>query len=117
MIRNPTILKSGGDKNEYQVEIVNGTPTVDFEVILGNVTYTTAQTIIVPSGTWCRINCYGSSMNGKVLFNENTPSTISPSSANNYVVAYDFAVFRDCEIRIQKPTSTNRRYGVIITTS
>ena len=117
MIFNPTTFKSGGEKGEYQVEIVNGAPTTDFEVILGDATYTAAQTIIVPSGTWCKINCYGSSVNGKVLFNENTPSTISPSSANSYAVAYDFAVFRDCKICIQKPTSSNHRYGVIITTS
>lgn len=117
MIVNPTTFKSGGEKNEYQVEIVNGTPTADFEVILGDATYTAAQTIIVPSGTWCKINCYGSSVNGRVLFNENTPSTISPSSANSYVVAYDFAVFRDCKIRIQKPVTANKRYGVVITTS
>ena len=49
MIVNPTTFKSGGEKNEYQVEL-SGSKT---NVKINGTTYTSAQTITVPAGTWC----------------------------------------------------------------
>ena len=113
MIRNPTILKSGGDKNEYQVELSGA----NINVIINGTTYTSAQTITVPAGTWCDAKYLRTNnVNAGVSFNGETPSFKPASSGNNYLIEYKFPVFRDCKIVMQKPSGFGNNDYIRITT-
>lgn len=114
MIVNPTTFKSGGEKSEYQVELSGA----NINVIINGTTYTSAQTITVPAGTWCDAKYLKTNdVNAEVSFNEETPSFEPSSSSNNYSLRYKFPVFRDCKIVMKKPSGFGN-YGYIdITTS
>lgn len=114
MIRNPTILKSGGDKNEYQVELSGA----NINVIINGTTYTSAQTITVPAGTWCDATYLRTNdVNAGVSFNGETPLFEHATSANSYTLHYKFPVFRDCKIVMKKPAGYMNKVFIDITTS
>lgn len=114
MIFNPTILKSGGEKNEYQVELSGS----NFKVTIDGTTYTSAQTITVPAGTWCDTK-YLQTMNenATVSFNGKTPMFERATSSNSYTLRYKFPVFRDCKIVMEKPAGYMNPVFIDITTS
>lgn len=114
MIFNPTILKSGGEKNEYQVELSGS----NFKVTIDGTTYTSAQTITVPAGTWCDTK-YLQTMNenATVSFNGKTPMFERATSSNSYTLRYKFPVFRDCKIVMKKPAGYMNPVFIDITTS
>lgn len=114
MIFNPTIFKNGGEKDEYRVELSGS----EINVIINETNYTSAQTITVPAGTWCNARYLRTnSVNAKVSFNDETPSYVSPSSSNSYLLDYKFPVFRDCKIVMQKPSGFRDNDYIRITTS
>lgn len=112
MIVNPVIFKSGGEKDEYQVELSGS----NVNVTIDGRTYTSAQTITVPAGTWCAAHYLrANDVNAKVLFNGNTQWTVPPSASNSYALDYKFPVFRDCKIDMEKPSGFSRNYIDITT--
>lgn len=114
MIVNPTTFKSGGEKSEYQVELSGD----NINVIINGSTYTIAQTITVPAGTWCDAKYLKTNdVNAKVSFNGETPSFVTSSSSNNYSLRYKFPVFRDCKIVMEKPSGFRNYVYINITTS
>ena len=114
MIVNPTTFKSGGEKSEYQVELSGD----NINVIINGSTYTIAQTITVPAGTWCDAKYLKTNdINAKVSFNGETPSFVTSSSSNNYSLRYKFPVFRDCKIVMEKPSGFRNYVYINITTS
>ena len=114
MIVNPTTFKSGGEKSEYQVELSGD----NINVIINGSTYTIAQTITVPAGTWCDAKYLKTNAaNAKVSFNGETPSFETSSSSNNYSLRYKFPVFRDCKIVMEKPSGFGNYVYINITTS
>ena len=114
MIVNPTTFKSGGEKNEYQVELSGD----NFQVTIDGTTYTSAQTITVPAGTWCDAKYLKTNdVNAEVSFNEETPSFVPSSSSNNYSLRYKFPVFRDCKIVMEKPSGFRNYVYIDITSS
>ena len=113
MIVNPTIFKSGGEKDEYQVELSGS----NVNVTIDGRTYTRAQTITVPAGTWCDAKYLrANDVNAGVSFNDETPPFVHASSANNYSIEYKFPVFRDCKIVMQKPSGSRDYDYIRITT-
>lgn len=113
MIVNPTTFKSGGEKSEYQVELSGA----NINVIINGTTYTSAQTITVPAGTWCDAKYLRTdSMNAGVSFNGEAPSFKPASSSNNYSIDYKFPVFRDCKIVMEKPSGFGNNDYIRITT-
>ena len=114
MIVNPTTFKSGGEKSEYQVELSGD----NINVIINGSTYTIAQTITVPAGTWCDAKCLmPNDSNAEISFNGETPSFVTSSSSNNYSLRYKFPVFRDCKIVMEKPSGFRNYVYINITTS
>ena len=114
MIVNPTTFKSGGEKDKYQVELSGA----NLKVIIDGKTYTTAQTITVPAGTWVDANYQRTgSANAEVSFNGETPSFAPSSHSNNYLLDYKFPVFRDCKIVMKRPGSFMSNVYIDITTS
>lgn len=112
MIVNPTTFKSGGEKDEYQVELSGS----NINVKINGTTYTRAQTITVPAGTWCVAHYLkANNVNAKVSFNGEIQWTATPSSANSYSLAYKFPVFRDCKIDIEEPSGFGDIYIDITT--
>lgn len=114
MIVNPVIFKSGGEKDEYQVELSGS----NFKVTIDGTTYTSAQTITVPAGTWCDTK-YLQTMNenATVSFNGKTPMFERATSSNSYTLRYKFPVFRDCKIVMKKPAGYMNPVFIDITTS
>ena len=114
MIVNPTTFKSGGEKSEYQVELSGD----NFQVTIDGTTYTSAQTITVPAGTWCDTK-YLKTMNenATVSFNGKTPLFEHASTSNSYTLHYKFPVFRDCKIVMKKPAGYMNKVFIDITTS
>ena len=113
MIVNPTIFKSGGEKDEYQVELSGA----NINVIINGITYTSAQTITVPAGTWCDATYLrANDVNAAVSFNGETPLFKPASSSNNYSINYKFPVFRDCKIVMEKPSGFGNNDYIRITT-
>lgn len=113
MIVNPVIFKSGGEKDEYQVELSGS----NVNVTIDGRTYTSAQTITVPAGTWCDAKYLKTNdANAEISFNGETPSFVTSSSANNYSIDYKFPVFRDCKIVMQKPSGFRDYDYIRITT-
>lgn len=114
MIVNPTTFKSGGEKSEYQVELSGA----NINVIINGTTYTSAQTITVPAGTWCDAKYLKTNdVNAGVSFNKETPSFVLSSSSNNYSLRYKFPVFRDCKIVMEKTSGFGNHVYIDITTS
>lgn len=112
MIVNPTTFKSGGEKDEYQVELSGS----EVNVTINGTRYTSAQTITVPAGTWCAAHYLrANDVNAKVLFNGNTQWTAPPSASNSYALDYKFPVFRDCKIDMEKPSGFSKNYIDITT--
>jgi len=113
MIVNPTTFKSGGEKDEYQVELSGS----NVNVTIDGRTYTSAQTITVPAGTWCDAKYLrANDVNAAVSFNGETPLFKSASSSNNYSIDYKFPVFRDCKIVMEKPSGFGNNDYIRITT-
>lgn len=113
MIVNPTTFKSGGEKSEYQVELSGA----NINVIINGTTYTSAQTITVPAGTWCDAKYLKTNdVIAEVSFNEETPPFVPSSSSNNYSLRYKFPVFRDCKIVMEKPSGFGNSDYIRITT-
>lgn len=113
MIVNPTTFKSGGEKDEYQVELSGS----NVNVTIDGRTYTSAQTIIVPAGTWCDAKYLRTNnVNAAVSFNDEIPQFVQASSGNNYSIEYKFPVFRDCKIVMQKPSGFGNSDYIRITT-
>lgn len=114
MIVNPTTFKSGGEKSEYQVELSGD----NINVIINGSTYTIAQTLTVPAGTWCDAKYLKTNdVNAEVSFNGETPSFVTSSSSNNYSLRYKFPVFRDCKIVMENPSGFRNYVYINITTS
>lgn len=114
MIVNPTTFKSGGEKDEYQVELSGS----DVNVTIDGRTYTSAQTITVPAGTWCDATYLrANNENATVSFNGKTPLFEHATSANSYTLHYKFPVFRDCKIVMKKPAGYMNKVFIDITTS
>lgn len=112
MIFNPATFKSGGEKDEYQVELSGS----EVNVTINGTGYTSAQTITVPAGTWCAAHYLrANDVNAKVLFNGNTQWTVPPSASNSYALDYKFPVFRDCKIVMEKPSGFSKNYIDITT--
>lgn len=112
MIVNPATFKSGGEKDEYQVELSGS----KINVKINGTTYTRAQTITVPAGTWCVAHYLeANNVNAKVSFNGEIQQTVPPSSANSYALDYKFPVFRDCKIDIEEPSGFGNIYIDITT--
>lgn len=116
MIVNPTTFKSGGEKNEYQVELSGD----NFAVTIDETKYTSAQTITVPAGTWCDIKRFKvNTQNATISFNGKVPMFESEKSpmGDGYILHYKFPVFRDCKIVIKKPSGFVNHVFIDITTS
>lgn len=114
MIVNPTTFKSGGEKDEYQVELSGS----DVNVTIDGRTYTSAQTITVPAGTWCDATYLrANNANATVSFNGETPLFEHASTSNSYTLHYKFPVFRDCKIVMKKPAGYMNKVFIDITTS
>lgn len=117
MIFNPAIFKNGGEKDEYRVELSGSKINVDIKWETGKKTYTSAQTITVPAGTWCVAHYLkANNVNAKVSFNGETQWTEPPSPSNSYALDYKFPVFRDCKIDMEEPSGFGNIY-IYITTS
>lgn len=113
MIVNPTTFKSGGEKDEYQVELSGS----DVNVTIDGRTYTSAQTITVPAGTWCDATYLrANNANATVSFNGETPLFEHASYSNNYSIGYKFPVFRDCKIVMEEPIGFGNSDYIRITT-